>query len=59
MNLSENGEKIFCHVCNVWVSIEQDILLIEDKVFCLHCMEQGRDTMLGYEDEAFLETEDE
>jgi len=51
MNIYE--DKIYCHVCKKWRRKEQDILVIEDKVFCMLCMEQGRDTMLGYEDEAF------
>ena len=43
MNLSEDKQEIFCHICNEWVDKFTDIYLEDNQVKCLCC-----DALLGY-----------
>ena len=43
MNLSQDKQKIFCHICNKWVDKFTEIYLDDSQVKCLIC-----DILLGY-----------
>jgi hypothetical protein len=47
--MNKKGDNIFCHLCNRWCNKYIEVLIIDEKVYCLRCYENFSETMLGYE----------